>query len=165
MNLGFRVNGKSIRLECDPLRRLVDILREDLGLTDTKEGCGEGECGACTVLLDGEPVCSCLLSAAQLEGASVLTAGAVAETDEGRLLEDCFDETTAVQCGFCFPGILVASYHYLVSDGEPDLSKIRRALSGNICRCTGYQRIFDSVLRACRRRAPGRGEDSPGGAR
>jgi aerobic carbon-monoxide dehydrogenase small subunit len=151
MKLRFAVNGTPIELDCDPTRRLLDVLREDLGLKDTKEGCGEGECGACTVLLDGVPVCSCLASAAHAQGSEVLTASAVAETREGRLLVDCFDETGAVQCGFCFPGILVAAYHYLVTDGEPSLERVKEALSGNICRCTGYQRIFESVLLACAR--------------
>lgn len=156
MKLRFIVNGGPVELECDPRRRLLDLLRVDLGLVDTKEGCGEGECGACTVLLDGSPGCSCLLSAIHAQGATVLTATGVAATDAGRLIEECFDATNAVQCGFCFPGILVSAYHYVTTDGAPSLSRIREALSGNICRCTGYQRIFESVLEACRRRSGGR---------
>jgi carbon-monoxide dehydrogenase small subunit len=155
VRLELTVNGERAELECDPLRRLLDVLREELGLTDTKEGCGEGECGACTVLLDGEPVCSCLASAIHAHGKSVLTASGVARTEAGRLIQECFHETNAVQCGFCFPGILVAAYSYLARDGEPSLPRIREALSGNICRCTGYQRIFESVLLACRRYRPG----------
>ncbi len=155
MKLQLSVNGGRVELDCDPFRRLLDVLRLDLGLTDAKEGCGEGECGACTVLLDGEPVCSCLLSAAQAHGSSVLTASWIAATPTGRLLVECFDATNAVQCGFCFPGILVSAYHYLETDGEPSLDRIRVSLSGNICRCTGYQRILDSVLSACRSRVRG----------
>jgi len=149
------VNGTRHELSCDPDRRLLDILRQDLGLTDTKEGCGEGECGACTVLLAGTPVCSCIAAAHHAHGKSVLTASAVAATDEGRLIVECFDETSAVQCGFCFPGILVSAYHYLVTDGEPSVPRIAEAISGNICRCTGYQRIFESILLACRRSREG----------
>jgi aerobic carbon-monoxide dehydrogenase small subunit len=152
MRLELTVNGTTHELTCDPERRLLDVLREDLGLTDTKEGCGEGECGACTVLLDGEPVCSCLAAAHHAHRKSVLTASALADTDLGQLIVECFDETAAVQCGFCFPGFLVSAYHYLVTDGEPSVPRIACAISGNICRCTGYQRIIDSVLRACRRR-------------
>lgn len=157
MTLRFTVNGRAAELECDPLRRLLDVLRLDLGLKDTKEGCGEGECGACTVLLDGKPVCSCLVAAAHAQGTKVLTAGGVASTPEGRLIADCFDESNAVQCGFCFPGILVAAYYYLTTDGEPSLRRIQEALSGNICRCTGYQRIFESVLLVCSRARQGAG--------
>lgn len=151
MRLRFTVNGRPVELDCEPTRRLLDVLREDLGLEDTKEGCGEGECGACTVLLDGRPVCSCLAAAAHAQGAEVLTASAVAETPEGRLVVESFEETNAVQCGFCFPGILVSAYHYLVTDGEPRIDRVKEALSGNICRCTGYQRIVESVMLACAR--------------
>jgi carbon-monoxide dehydrogenase small subunit len=155
MTLRLTVNGKDLELECDPLRRLLDVLRDDLGLTETKEGCGEGECGACTVLMDGSPVCSCLVSALQADGKSILTAAGIVRMEEGRLIEECFGETAAVQCGFCFPGILVASYHYLMTDGAPSRPRIRRSLAGNICRCTGYRRIVDSLLLACTRRARG----------
>ena len=152
MRIAFTVNGTDVDLGVDPMRRLLDILRSDLGVLDVKEGCGEGECGACTVLLNGKPVPSCLVSAAHVDGGTVITAGGIAETGPGTLLVDCFDEIGAVQCGFCFPGILVASYHYLVSDGEPSLDRIRRSLSGNLCRCTGYRKIFHSVLLACSRK-------------
>ncbi len=151
MRICFTVNGQEVDIETDPLRRLLDVLREDLGILDVKEGCGEGECGACTVLLDGEPVASCLVNAVHAGGTSVLTAAGIAQLPLGKMLVECFDETNAVQCGFCFPGVLVASYAYLLADGRPDSMAIRTALSGNICRCTGYHVIFDSVMRACRR--------------
>ena len=149
MTIRLTVDGVDRTVDCDPLRRLVDVLRLDLGRTDVKEGCGEGECGACTVLFGGRPVCSCTLSAVQADGAVIETPAAIAATPEGRLLADCFDETSAVQCGFCFPGILVSAYHYLVADVEVAPERIREALSGHICRCTGYQRIVESVLLAC----------------
>lgn len=149
MIINFVLNGTSVSIDVDPMKRLLDVLREDLLLLGTKESCGEGECGACTVLLDGKPVTSCLANAIHAEGKEVMTAEGIAEEPLGKLLIECFDETNAVQCGFCFPGFLVSSYYYLKSDGTPELNKIKRALSGNICRCTGYQRIFESVLMAC----------------
>lgn len=149
MKISFNLNGKDVHVDVDPMRRLLDVLRDDLGLTDTKESCGEGECGACTIILDGKPVTSCILNAIHADGKNILTAEGISETDIGKMLLDCFDQTNSVQCGFCFPGFYVASYHYLLTDGEPDLEKIKYALSGNICRCTGYKKIFESVLLAC----------------
>ncbi|RLD58970.1 MAG: (2Fe-2S)-binding protein [Bacteroidetes bacterium] len=134
------------------MRRLLDILRDDFGLIGTKEGCGEGECGSCTVLLNGKPVTSCLVNAVHLEGKYVLTSEQIAKEHLGKLLIDCFDETNAVQCGFCFPGFLVSSYYYLLTDGEKNLRKIKEALAGNICRCTGYEKIFEAVMLACERK-------------
>lgn len=133
------------------MKRLVDLLREDFKLPGTKEGCGEGECGACTVLLNGKPTASCITYAIHTDRGTLMTVEGVAKTPEGKLLIDCFDETNAVQCGFCFPGFLVSSYHYLITDGEPNIEKIKYALSGNICRCTGYHKIFDSIILACKR--------------
>jgi len=151
MKISFKLNNKNESIDADPRRRLIDVIREDFGLTGTKEGCGEGECGACTILLNGNPVTSCILNAIHADGNEILTVEAIAETPEGKLLIDCFDETNAVQCGFCFPGFLVTSYFYLKNYGEANLDKIKETLSGNICRCTGYQKIFDSVLNACER--------------
>jgi len=157
MKISFNLNGKDISLETDPMRRLLDIIREDLGLKGTKESCGEGECGACTILLDGKPVTSCIVNAIHAEGKKIQTVEAIAQTLEGKLLIECFDEANAVQCGFCFPGFLVAAYYYLISDGEPELKKIKNALSGNICRCTGYTKIFEAVINACHRKNEIRG--------
>ncbi|MBN1949408.1 MAG: (2Fe-2S)-binding protein [Candidatus Cloacimonetes bacterium] len=151
MKISFRINQKDVSLDLDPMRRLIDVIREDLGYTGTKESCGEGECGACTILLDGFPVTSCLLNAIHAQGKQIHTAEYLAKTEKGKLLIDCFDETNAVQCGFCFPGFFVSSYHYLLNDGEPNLEKIKYALSGNICRCTGYTKIFEAILLACDR--------------
>ncbi|MDO9577009.1 MAG: (2Fe-2S)-binding protein [Candidatus Cloacimonadales bacterium] len=152
MKINFLLNKKPVTIDVDPMKRLLDVLREDFQLLGTKESCGEGECGACTVLLDGKPVTSCLVNVIQAEGKEVLTSEGIAEEPLGKLLIDCFDETNAVQCGFCFPGFLVSSYYYLISNGELNLEKIKKALSGNICRCTGYQKIFESVLLACERK-------------
>lgn len=152
MIINFVLNKKPVILDIDPMKRLLDILREDFQLLGTKESCGEGECGTCTILLDGKPVTSCLVNAVHADAKEVLTSEGIAEEPLGKLLIDCFDETNAVQCGFCFPGFLVSSYHYLITDGEPDRGKIKKALSGNICRCTGYQKIFESVLLACNRK-------------
>ena len=152
MIINFKLNGKSVSVDVDPMKRLLDVLREDFQLLGTKESCGEGECGACTILLDEKPVTSCILNAIHAENKEVMTSEGISELPLGKLLIECFDETNAVQCGFCFPGFLVSSYFYLISDGEPNRGKIKKALSGNICRCTGYQKIFDSVMLACQRK-------------
>ena len=149
MRFQFTLNGKPVEIDTDPMRRLLDIIREDFSLTGTKEGCGEGECGACTVLMNGIPVTSCLVNAVQLQNAEIVTVEGVAETEAGKKLIECYDRTGAVQCGFCFPGFVVSSYYYLTTCGEPDIEKIKRALSGNICRCTGYAKIFEAVKMAC----------------
>ncbi len=152
MTINFKLNGKSVSIDVDPMKRLLDVLREDFQLLGTKESCGEGECGACTVLLDGKPVTSCIVNAIHAEGKEVMTSEGIAKEPLGKMLIECFDETNAVQCGFCFPGFLVSSYYYLLNDGEPNLEKIKKILSGNICRCTGYQKIFESVILACQRK-------------
>jgi aerobic-type carbon monoxide dehydrogenase small subunit (CoxS/CutS family) len=152
MKINFTLNNQPVSIDVDPLKRLLDVLREDFGLTGSKEGCGEGECGLCTVIYDGKPVTSCILNAIHADGKEIITSEGVAEESLGKLLIECFDETNAVQCGICFPGFLVSSYYYLLTDGEVSLDKIKIALSGNICRCTGYKKIFESVLLACERK-------------
>ncbi len=151
IDVTFTLNGEEKHLRVDPLRRLVDILREDCGLTGVKEGCGEGECGACTVLLDDRPVTSCLVNAAALPGRRVMTIEGLVQTPLGRILVDCLDEVAAVQCGFCFPGLLTTAWDYVSRIGETDEERIREALAGNICRCTGYTLVIDGVMNACRR--------------
>jgi aerobic-type carbon monoxide dehydrogenase small subunit (CoxS/CutS family) len=155
MKINFILNKEAVSIDVDPMKRLLDVLREDFGLMGSKEGCGEGECGLCTVIYDNKPVTSCILNAIHAENKEILTAEGVAKEPLGKLLIECFDETNAVQCGICFPGFLVSSYHYLLTDGEPVLEKIKTALSGNICRCTGYKKIFESVLLACQRKKSG----------
>lgn len=152
MEINFTLNNEKQIINVDPMRRVLDIIREDFQLTGTKESCGEGECGACTILLNDKPVTSCLLNAVHLDNMDVKTVEFIARQPLGKLLIECYDETNAVQCGFCFPGFLVTSYFYLKNDGEENLNKIKQILSGNICRCTGYQKIFDAVLLACERK-------------
>lgn len=139
------------------MRRLLDVLREDLGLKGTKEGCGEGECGACSVLLDGEPVTSCLIAAGQVpDGATILTVEGLETTEGGRLLQKMYVEKGAAQCGFCIPGMLIASYAHLDRGGDLSEHAIKDAHGGNICRCTGYAKIMEAVAAAAER-WPGRG--------
>jgi carbon-monoxide dehydrogenase small subunit len=152
MKINFILNGNQVETQVNPMDRLLDVLREEFHLTGAKEGCGEGECGACSVLLDNKPVTSCLVNMINVQGKEVLTSEEISKRPLGKLLIDCFDETNAVQCGFCFPGFLVSSYHYLITDGEKNLDKIKKALAGNICRCSGYIKIFDAVMLACERK-------------
>jgi aerobic-type carbon monoxide dehydrogenase small subunit (CoxS/CutS family) len=149
----FNVNGSPVELEAPGMRRLLDALREDLGLTGTKEGCGEGECGACSVLVDGAVVDSCLVPLCQVEGASVQTVEGLAA--EGRLnaLQAAFLETGGAQCGICTPGMLMAGEAFLVSRAEPDEDAIREAIAGNLCRCTGYTKIVEAIALAAERRS------------
>jgi len=148
VKITLTVNGRSRDIEAPPLRRLLDILREDLGLTGTKEGCGEGECGACAVLLDGELVNACLVPALQLDGRDVLTIEGLGTSERPDPVQQAFLEEGAVQCGFCIPGMVMASRALLDRQAHPSRAEIRRALAGNLCRCTGYERIFRAVERA-----------------
>lgn len=148
MKLDFYVNGRRIQLETPPSRRLIDILREDLHLTGAKEGCAEGECGACTVLLDGEPVHSCLTLAVQLPGRHVLTIEGLVESGELDVLQTCFVEELAIQCGYCTTGMIMSAKALLLKNPDPSEEEIRVALSGNICRCSGYVQIVAAVKRA-----------------
>ena len=148
MTLSFFVNDKEITLETDPGRRLLDILREDLALTGTKEGCGEGECGACTVLLDGKPVLACLTAAVQLPGCKVMTIEGLAREEKLSTLQTAFVEEAAIQCGYCTPGMIMSSMALINKNPNPDEEDIRAALAGNICRCSGYHQIIRAVQRA-----------------
>ena len=143
------LNGKPLTVDAPGSRRLLDVLRETVGLTGTKEGCGEGECGACSVLIDGEVVNSCLVAVGQVEGCSVLTVEGLA--DGGRLtaLQQAFIERGAAQCGICTPGMLLAAHVLLQQNPSPSEDEVRVGLAGNLCRCTGYTKIIDAVL-ACR---------------
>jgi aerobic carbon-monoxide dehydrogenase small subunit len=145
----FSVNGAAVELDVPGMRRLLDVLREDLALTGTKEGCGEGECGACTVLLDGLPVDSCLVPVCQVEGCRVATVEGLAPGG-GALdpLQTAFLERGGAQCGICTPGMLMAARAYLDSGGGPDEDAIRDAIAGNLCRCTGYTKIVDAIATA-----------------
>jgi carbon-monoxide dehydrogenase small subunit len=153
MTYRFSVNGSPVEVEAPGMRRLLDTLREDLGLTGTKEGCGEGECGACSVLVDGAVVDSCLVPICQVEGASVQTVEGLAA--EGRLnqLQDAFLETGGAQCGICTPGMLMAGEAFLASREHATDEAIREAIAGNLCRCTGYTKIVEAVALAAQRRS------------
>ena len=152
----FTVNETATEVDVPGMRRLLDVLREDLALTGTKEGCGEGECGACTVLLDGMPVDSCLVPVCQVEGAAIRTveglAGPGARLDA---LQAAFLETGGAQCGICTPGMLMCATAYLDAGGGPDEDAIRDAIAGNLCRCTGYTKIIDAIALAARERPGG----------
>ncbi|MCX6355688.1 MAG: (2Fe-2S)-binding protein [Candidatus Aureabacteria bacterium] len=147
----FVVNGKNVAVESSPTKTLLDILREDLGLTGTKEGCGKGECGACTVIMDGKAVTSCIVIAAQLEGKNILTVEGLSADRIGKALQDAFVDSGAVQCGYCIPGFLMSARALLEENPDPTLDEIKEGLSGNICRCTGYVKIFDGVRLAAAR--------------
>jgi xanthine dehydrogenase iron-sulfur cluster and FAD-binding subunit A len=150
----WQVNGSWREVRVLPLEPLLRVLRERLGVTGPKEGCGEGECGACTVLLNGEPVTACLVAAGAVpEGSAILTAEGIAELELGRLITDCLIDHGAVQCGICFPGMLVAVYAYLRDAREVSAAAAREAISGNLCRCTGYRRIVQATLAAAREAA------------
>ena len=145
----FRLNGETVSLDVSGSRRLLDVLREELRLTGTKEGCGEGECGACSVRIDGQLVDSCLVAAGQVEGCSVTTVEGLAEGRQLTALQQAFIERGAAQCGICTPGMLVAAQALLDENPRPTADDVRVALAGNLCRCTGYTKIIDAVL-ACR---------------
>jgi carbon-monoxide dehydrogenase small subunit len=151
VKLNFELNGNAIQVDTPDDRRVVDLLREDLGLTGTKEGCGTGECGACTILVDGEIRLSCLMMAAQLEGTRVTTVEGLELTPEGIAIRRAFAEEGAVQCGFCTPGMEMAAVALLRRDSPPDREEVREGLSGNLCRCTGYVKIVDAVMKAMER--------------
>ncbi|MDQ1560117.1 MAG: aerobic carbon-monoxide dehydrogenase small subunit [Pyrinomonadaceae bacterium] len=145
------VNGATHTLRVRPMARLLDVLREDLHLTGTKEGCGEGECGACSVLIDGELVNSCLVPVLQVEGAEIKTIEGVAAGAELHAVQQAFIECGGAQCGICTPGMVLAAVSLLAHTPQPTDADIRHGLAGNLCRCTGYMKIFDAVVRACER--------------
>jgi aerobic carbon-monoxide dehydrogenase small subunit len=151
MKLHFTVNGASAEVEAPPLKRLLDVLREDLRLTGTKEGCGEGECGACSIVLNGQLVNACLVPACQAEGATLRTIEGIASPADLHPVQSCFISDGGAQCGICTPGMIVAAVNYLETHpGTPSREEIREALAGNLCRCTGYQKIIDAVENAAR---------------
>jgi carbon-monoxide dehydrogenase small subunit len=142
----FTVNAAPVELDVPGMRRLLDVLREELALTGTKEGCGEGECGACTVLLDGLPVDSCLVPVCQVDGATVATVEGLAQNAAALdPLQTAFLETGGAQCGICTPGMLMAARSYLDAGGVADETAIREAIAGNLCRCTGYTKIVEAI--------------------
>lgn len=150
IDVTFELNSETVTLTTHPLRRLLDILRDDLALTGTKEGCGEGECGACAVLMDRRLVNACLIPAASLTGSSVLTIEGYRETEQFAVLSDAFARAGSVQCGFCTPGMVMAAEALLRRNPHPTEEEVREGLSGNLCRCTGYTAIIDGIMLAAR---------------
>lgn len=150
VNVACTVNGKRVTLRAYPMTRLLDVLRSELHLTGTKEGCGEGECGACCVLLDGDLVNSCLVPVLQADGARITTIEGIADGEQLHRVQQAFLECGGAQCGICTPGMVLAAVNLLEQIPNPSEADIRMGLAGNLCRCTGYMSIFEAVLRACR---------------
>jgi carbon-monoxide dehydrogenase small subunit len=144
----FTINGESCTVQAPPMKRLLDVLREDLHLTGTKEGCGEGECGSCSVRMNGELVNSCLVPVMQAEGADIQTVEGLAHNGTLHPVQQAFLSCGGAQCGICTPGMLMAAVQLVESKPHPSLAEIREGLAGNLCRCTGFMRIFESVLAA-----------------
>jgi carbon-monoxide dehydrogenase small subunit len=149
ISIACRVNGEQRRVKTFPMARLLDVLREEMHLTGTKEGCGEGECGACAVLLNGAIVNSCLVPAMDADGADIRTIEGIAVGEKLSAVQEAFLECGGAQCGICTPGMVIASVALLERHPHPTDAEIREGLAGNLCRCTGYQKIFSAVVRAC----------------
>lgn len=143
------VNSQPTELRAYPMTRLLDALREELHLTGTKEGCGEGECGACAILMEGELVNSCLIPVAQADGAQIRTIEGIASGEQLQAVQEAFVECGGAQCGICTPGMVIAAVNLLERIPHPSEAEIREGLAGNLCRCTGYTRIFEAVMAAC----------------
>jgi len=146
VELSFIVNGEAVRLKAMPHATLLDVLRNDLELTGTKYGCGEGECGACSVLLNGKVVNSCLVLALECEGSQILTIEGLSTNGRLHPIQKAFIDYGAIQCGFCTPGMIMATYALLEANPSPTAMEVKRGLEGNLCRCTGYRKIVDAVL-------------------
>lgn len=152
----FTLNGETCSVQAPPMKRLLDVLREDLHLTGTKEGCGEGECGSCSVRMNGELVDSCLVPVLQAEGAEIQTVEGLAKNGKLHTVQQAFLDCGGAQCGICTPGMLMAAVQLIEHNPHPSMAEIREGLAGNLCRCTGFMRIFESVLAAASRAdAPG----------
>jgi carbon-monoxide dehydrogenase small subunit len=150
MIINCRINREDVTIDGHPMERLLDVLRHRLRLTGTKEGCGEGECGACAVLMDGELVNSCLVPLAHASGAAITTIEGVADGDRLHAVQEAFVAHGGAQCGICTPGMVLAAINLIERTPDPSLDDVRSALAGNLCRCTGYMRIFEAVVQACR---------------
>jgi carbon-monoxide dehydrogenase small subunit len=149
VQIDCQVNGETMVAETHPMARALDVLRETMRLTGTKEGCGEGECGACSVIIDGRIVNSCLIPALHLQGTEVTTIEGVANEGQLTKVQQCFIENGGAQCGICTPGMVLAAVCLLEKHKQPNAAQIREGLAGNLCRCTGYTKIFESVVAAC----------------
>ncbi len=149
-NITFTLNHKTVTIDIDPTKRLLDVLRNDFQLTGPKEGCGEGECGACAVLLNNQVVNSCLVPIGTVHNQTILTIEGLSESKQGEILQDAYTKEGAVQCGFCTPGMLMASHGLLIQNPHPTDDEIKIGLSGNLCRCTGYNMIINAVKKAAK---------------
>ena len=147
----FNLNNEEVSIESNPLRRLLDVLREDFKLIAPKEGCGQGECGACSVIIDGNLINSCCVPLGNVNGAKVITIEGLVDTKEFNILKEAYEDAGAVQCGFCTPGMIMASYALLTKNSRPSEDEIREGISGNLCRCTGYDKIIDAIKLASKR--------------
>lgn len=156
MKLEFTVNGKEYKRDVPPDTRLLDFLREDLNLTSVKEGCGVGECGSCTVLIDGKSILSCLTYMPEVDGKEILTLEGISDGDELHPLQQAFIDSGGVQCGFCTPGFIMVALELLTENPDPTRDEIRKWIEGNICRCTGYRKIIDAVQLAAERMREGK---------
>lgn len=144
----FKVNGRPVTVNAPPAYMLLDVLREQLKLTGSKEGCGKGECGACTVWLNGEPVTSCLIMVSEVEGAEITTIEGIGTPEKLDPLQEAFVQEGAIQCGFCTPGLIMSAKAYLRDNPDPTEYGVREAISGNLCRCTGYVKVVKAILKA-----------------
>ena len=151
--ISFRLNGKDVSIVTDPLRRLIDVLREDFHCVGVKEGCSEGECGACSIIFNGKMVTPCLIPVGGAHGQDLMTIEGLKKTEEGQIIIQAFADGGAVQCGFCIPGMVIAAYYLLSRNPNPTEAEIRLGISGNICRCTGYDLIVESIKLAAQRGA------------
>ncbi|WP_326910316.1 (2Fe-2S)-binding protein [Sedimentibacter sp. MB31-C6] len=145
MELKLKVNYKNVKINIDPTKRLIDFLREDLNLTGVKEGCSEGECGACTIILNEEAVTSCTILAGQVDGCEIITIEGLEQSGELDVIQKSFIENGAIQCGFCTPGMILSCKALLLKNPNPTEDEIKRAIEGNLCRCTGYNKIVKAV--------------------
>lgn len=151
MKISFNLNYEEVEIDVDPLKRLLDVLREDLDLLGIKEGCGEGECGACSVLINNEIIPSCMFPIGKAQGKNIITVEGLKKSKKYDVIREAFEEAGAVQCGFCIPGITIATESLLIKNQNPTESEIREAISGNLCRCTGYNMIIDAVKIAAKK--------------
>ena len=153
IRINFNLNGHDVSVMADPNKRLVDFLREDMGLTSVKEGCGEGECGACSIIKNGKLVTPCIIPVGSIQGAELLTIEGIRDTEKGKCIIEAYAEGGAVQCGFCIPGMVMATYVLLNENPDPTEDEIRLGISGNLCRCTGYDLIVESIHLAAQKGA------------
>ncbi len=156
VRIKFEVNGKPVSVVVEPNLTLLELLRDRLGLLGTKQGCGRGDCGTCTVLVDGKPILSCIKMAFQVDGCSITTIEGISENDKLSILQRAFVDEGAIQCGFCTPAMILVAKALLDSDPRPSRQKIREAISGVLCRCTGYKKIVDAIEIASKQEAGGR---------